>query len=114
LWSDNEGKEITESEHEDDSNYEGEEEDEEGSCNGHDDSDVTSSVGNGIIIRRNGYEWSVNELKRMGQKPRRNNVVAQPGNKGEAQSYKTPTQARSLLNKYYLWDITSCSPLKVN
>jgi hypothetical protein len=46
---------------------------------------VTSNVGNGTINRRrNGYEWSVNEPKRMGQQPRRNTVVAQPGNKGEA------------------------------
>jgi hypothetical protein len=98
LWSDNEGKEITESVHEDDSNYEGEDEEGEGSCNGHDVSDVTSNVGNGIIIRRrNSYEWSVNEPKRMGQQPRRNNVVTQPGNMGEAQNCKTPIQAWNLL-----------------
>jgi hypothetical protein len=38
----------------------------EGSSNGHDDSDVTSNGGNGTVIRRrNDYERSVNEPKRM-------------------------------------------------
>jgi hypothetical protein len=78
LWSDDEGsededKQMIESEHEVVSDCEGEEEEErEGGSNGRDDSDVTS----GIIIRgRNGYEWSMNEPKKMGQPPRRNNVV---------------------------------------
>jgi hypothetical protein len=60
LRSDDEGsedKEITESEHEDDSAYEGEEEGGEGSSNGHNDSGVTISGEDEIIIRgRNGYE----------------------------------------------------------
>jgi hypothetical protein len=63
-----------------------------------DDSDVTSSGGSGIIIRgRNGYEWFMNEPKKMNQSPRRNIVVVQPGNKGEAQNCKKPIEAWNLL-----------------
>jgi hypothetical protein len=90
LWSEDEGSgnediEIIECVHEDDSDYEGEEEEEEGGSNSHDDSDVTSIGGNGIKIRGiNGYEWSVNEPKRMGQSSRRNTVVVQSGSKCKA------------------------------
>jgi hypothetical protein len=56
MWSDDEGsedkdKEMIESEHEDNSDCEGEEEKREGDSNGRDDGDVTSSGGSGIIIR---------------------------------------------------------------
>jgi hypothetical protein len=87
LWSDDkrrkdEDKEIVEFKHEDDSDYEGEQEEGEVDSNSNDDSDIYSCGGNGIIIRgRNGYDWSVIEPKRMGQLPRRNIVVIKPGNR---------------------------------
>jgi hypothetical protein len=103
MWSDDEGsedenKEITESENEDGSEYEGGEWEGESGSNDHVDSNVTGSGGNKIIIRgTNGYKLSVNEPKRMGQSPRKNTPVIQPGNKCEAPNCMTPTEAWNLL-----------------